>query len=667
MNTDKATFPLLPSKSTLARMSNFPSTVYNLEESSTLYKFIDAIVGDPGIGALKKELLISRMNQRLDTTFFSDLDRVFGNLGRITRLASESYTINPSIDLLTTEEWDEIRVKDSWYRARIKDFFAALALGGSPAGLKRMVRAAIGVDAEIYELWKFQDYFSEIYGIDDIETLTNLVRNPSFEYGTTDWSILTGGTGASLATATSPAGSVETGTKSLFFTTGTTVTNPVIQMINIPATPLKQYTFSFYYYAPTIDVLTTANLIVINKNAADGTISTLTSTNQTLVATTRTRLSYTFTTPALTDHVTIQIRLNGSVTTPTKTFYVDSAQLSAGAIQTYFDGDTSGYRWTGVAGESASVKASPIDALSRLKVPSRNEIVIYPHKETLTVVEKEMIREMVTRLAPVDSVITIKNTGYAVNVPIAHTFATADSTYFQIDQYVTGLNIQGLTEDEEPNASYRWLQNGVEALAPNPAFLESQEYSQYYLYTTNDKSSIDSVQYFKETMAGAVSSEADYKIIEKSVSSWSQWTFFDKVDSPDNYPGGKNGRNPRETPAVTKSGAPYIFAYASQQTYVDQMKVVLNSIGGQTRTFKEIDELMPGSNQNVNKGFSLTLLTEKGEYTETMYRIPISATESVINSWKAEQAIADTAPVRASTITSGWYNRPFNVTPAFSI
>jgi len=100
-------------------MRHFPSPLYQVNESSTLYKYIDALVGDGGAGSLKKQLLITRLNQNLDTTYFTDLDRVFGNLGNIARTASETYVIDPSSDILTTAEWDEVRIKDAWYRARI--------------------------------------------------------------------------------------------------------------------------------------------------------------------------------------------------------------------------------------------------------------------------------------------------------------------------------------------------------------------------------------------------------------------------------------------------------------------------------------------------------------------------------------------------------------------
>jgi hypothetical protein len=655
---DKATFPLLPTKDTQQRMANFPGSVFQVNESSTLYKYIDAIVGDSGAGALKKELLIARLNQKIDTTYFNDLDRIFGNLGRITRIVSESYSINPSTDLLTTAEWDEIKIKDAWYRARIKDFFAALALGGTPDGLRKMVKAAIGVDCEIYEMWKFQDYYREIYGVPDLEAISNLIPTPSFEFGFTGLGMIAG-TGASLIIDSSLPVTIQSGTKSIKFSTGTTTTNPLVGSITtIQASPSKQYTFGAYYYRPaTNTVTTTANVLIYSYDINNVQLSLQTSSNINLLADTLDRLLYTFTTPANTYRIGFQIQFNGTVTTPAVLLYLDALSLTAGTVQAYFDGQTPGYRWTGEAGNSYSIKASPIDALSRLKVPARNEIIIYPHKSSLTVLEKELVREMTKRVAPVDSIITIRNSGYAVNVPIAVNFVTADSTYFQINSYVTGSGIVGLTEDEEENATHRWLQEGVEALAPNQAFMESQEYSQYYIFTDDSQSSIDSVKYFRQDGDGNEVAEQDYKIIEKTISSWSQWTLFDVADSPDKFPGGKNGVTPFHAPAINRNGSPYVFSYTSQLDYINQMKVLLNSVSGQTRTFKDVDTGDP--TKNYDQAFALDLLTaEKGEYTEIEYRLPIAATESIINTWKPEEAMANKAPVKASTVTTGWYNRP---------
>ena len=154
---DQAPVPLLPTKSTSWRMRSFDPSVYKTSQGSNLYNFVDAMTGDGGVGTLKKQLLIARLSQSINSTYFSDLDDIFGTFAQLTRFASESYSYNTSTDILTTDQWDEVYIKDSWYRARIKNFFLALAMGTSPDGMRMMVKAAISSDCDIYELWKFID------------------------------------------------------------------------------------------------------------------------------------------------------------------------------------------------------------------------------------------------------------------------------------------------------------------------------------------------------------------------------------------------------------------------------------------------------------------------------------------------------------------------------
>jgi hypothetical protein len=158
-------------------MRSFSPTVYRNEEGSNLYNFMDALIGDGGVGTLKKQLLLARLSQSLDTTYFSDLDDIFGTMTQLTRFASESYSYNPSTDILTSDQWDEIQIKDSWYRARIKMFFKAIALGGSPDGLRLLVKSAISADCDIYEMWKFTDGYISYPSLVALSQTGGVARN----------------------------------------------------------------------------------------------------------------------------------------------------------------------------------------------------------------------------------------------------------------------------------------------------------------------------------------------------------------------------------------------------------------------------------------------------------------------------------------------------------
>lgn len=150
-------FPLMPPKSTELRLMSFDEYVYTGTPSTVLYKLIDALCGTTGAGALVNQVFLARLSTALETIYFNDLDYIFGKVSFLARSPEESYTYNPMTDMLTADQWNEVRVKDAWYRARIKDFFVACGLGGTPDGIRMCVQAALAVDCDIHEVWRYED------------------------------------------------------------------------------------------------------------------------------------------------------------------------------------------------------------------------------------------------------------------------------------------------------------------------------------------------------------------------------------------------------------------------------------------------------------------------------------------------------------------------------
>jgi hypothetical protein len=140
-------------------MAHFDPYIYNTTSSSLLYKILSAACGDSGVGQLLKEIGFTRGGAGLETIYFNDLDYVFGNLSFLGRTTAEQYAWDPMTDMLNASQWDEVRVKDAHYRARVKGFFKACGLGGTPAGIRECIQAAISVDCDIYENWEYLDYF----------------------------------------------------------------------------------------------------------------------------------------------------------------------------------------------------------------------------------------------------------------------------------------------------------------------------------------------------------------------------------------------------------------------------------------------------------------------------------------------------------------------------
>ena len=151
--------PFVAPVSTEGRMLSFDENIYTGTNDTLIYKLVDALCGSTGAGQLVSQVMLNTFQGALDTTYGSDLDYFFGNVGLLPRSPSESYAYDPSVDLLTADQWTEVEIKDSWYRARIKDFWIACGLGGTPEGIRMAVQAALSVDCTVFEVWRYLDNF----------------------------------------------------------------------------------------------------------------------------------------------------------------------------------------------------------------------------------------------------------------------------------------------------------------------------------------------------------------------------------------------------------------------------------------------------------------------------------------------------------------------------
>lgn len=426
-------FPLMPPRSNEARLLHFDETAWKIDSNSVVYKLVDALCGDAGAGDLKKASFLKRLSTTLENIYFSDLDYIFGGMGFLSRATEESYPYDPANDMLTAAQWDEVRVKDAWYRARIRDFFVAAGMGGTPQGIRMATIAATSADCDIYEVWRYLDNFG--------------------------------------------------------------------------------------------------------------------------------------------------------------------------------------------------IRA----ALGRSPVSTRTEFVVKPHKATLTEKEKRLLLQMLNRIAPADTVVTVNTVGLAVHTPVRVKTAAADSSYFEVQKVVTGSPVLAdlpapelLAIDLRP--SEQWLLSGDPTTAPYAAFNITQEYGYYYLASGGARSVIDSVQYGTlspslDPNSGAIKTEPNfesYQVIEQ----FTPWTDYAVADSPDNYPGGKFGRTPNAAPAINPDGSPYTFQYASQKAYVDTVKASVLAAGGQA------DDLR--------------------------YRLPIIASSTTKRVFTPDLAVAWNPPIKDSTVTKSW-------------
>lgn len=480
-------FPYIPSRSTALYMDSFDPAVYKRTDS-VLFKFVDALVGTSGAGSLINQTFMSNLSAALDTCFFHELDYIVGNMRFLARTTAESYPYDPSADLLTSDQWDEVRVKDAWFRSRIKEYFAACQLGGTPEGIKKCVNAIIGTDCTIQEVWRYIDNF----GLED------------------------------------PLGRAD----------------------------------STNHYAVT--------------NLKTG----------------------------------FEVMFSGT-----------NALASANSFK--------------------NAQSTPND-WERRTVRPRNEVVIRPHKSSLHPIELRALRELLGRMLPLETIITVDTEGLQVSTPVPVASAAADSSYYEVIKQVIPSPLVAQMPDPEflpidllPGE--QWLlkktehkgffselleflsKNKNKREAPYAAFMQSAQHSYYYLAGGGKSSAIDSITYGTLQADGSVKPEQNYQLYQQD-SSYTGWISYEKADSPDNFPGGKFGQHPGYAPALNPDGTPYNFTYNSQQEFVTDMIDKIKKMGG---------------------------IAE-----QSRYKLPIQKNQTVVYSYYPDYAVANFPPAKESSVSA---------------
>lgn len=259
----------------------------------------------------------------------------------------------------------------------------------------------------------------------------------------------------------------------------------------------------------------------------------------------------------------------------------------------------------------------------------RSEVTVVPHKTDITERENRLVLQMISRIKNVDTVVTINSQGLSVHAPVDVQAISSDSTYYQVEKVVTGSPV--LSELPPPEVlsvdldiTEQWLKPNSPELAPYAQFNITQEYGYYYLVSGGKRSPIDQVSYGVLQSDGTVKNEPVFDWYEQT-EQFGPWTTYEKADSPDNYPGGKNGLTPNAAPALNRDRSGYRFPWNSQAEYVAWKRAKVLSVGGEAN---DVRYRMPGEKVNVSK-----------------------------RSYTPDLAIAYTAPTRDSTVTSSWTSR----------
>lgn len=152
-----ATGMVLPDVATYDRLSHFPEELYDLRPESHLVRFLKTLLGESGVGQLRKRYLLCQLEQALDSTHFYDLDRFYGSLFGARRGILGALPVDPMTTVCTPDGWDEIAEYDARFRERVIKLARAITLGGTPMGMQALAEALTGVECDVYEVWAILD------------------------------------------------------------------------------------------------------------------------------------------------------------------------------------------------------------------------------------------------------------------------------------------------------------------------------------------------------------------------------------------------------------------------------------------------------------------------------------------------------------------------------
>jgi hypothetical protein len=158
--TVTVTNPIVPDRNVADRLNNFDPEIYDLRPQSHIMKLLKVLLGGSGAGGLRKQSGIARLQNTLSGMHFLDLDRFYGALFGIQRTGVEVQiddTFDPYHDAATSDTWDDIHARDSFYRDRLIKFAKTIYSGGSAYGLRAMAEALIGSECNLYESWEWVD------------------------------------------------------------------------------------------------------------------------------------------------------------------------------------------------------------------------------------------------------------------------------------------------------------------------------------------------------------------------------------------------------------------------------------------------------------------------------------------------------------------------------
>lgn len=142
--------PLGGPKHPVSYLDAFPESLYNKSLDSNLVALMYTLLGPAGLGTLKQNYLIARLNVENGGLRTAELDAFYAEPFSFARLAFETYT-DDTEGLLDHEQAEAIAESDSSYKNRAINYLKAIRAGGTILGIELAAKSALNRDVEIVE------------------------------------------------------------------------------------------------------------------------------------------------------------------------------------------------------------------------------------------------------------------------------------------------------------------------------------------------------------------------------------------------------------------------------------------------------------------------------------------------------------------------------------
>lgn len=573
-------FPYIPSRSTAVYTQGFDPSIFRTDTSSKLWNFLDALIGTTGAGSLINQVFFTNLGAAIETCYFHELDYIVGNINFLSRTTAESYPYDPASDQLTSDQWDEVRVKDAWFRARIKDFFEACQLGGTPEGIRKAVSAAIGTDCTIQETWRYIDNF----GLAEFLGRTESTNHYAVTNLKTGFEVMFSGDNA-LSAANSFKASQSPSTdweRRVIRPRNEVVIRPHKQSVSPVEMRLLRQLLNRMLPMETVITVSTEGLgvstpVKISAAAADASYYEVVKQ-------------------------VIPSPLVGQMPDP-EFLPIDLLPGEAWLLQNKIPP----WNLTGTISISGRTVTGSGTAFLTELAGHAGSTLRYPSGAGLVSLGSGPYIKFGSDYRKVARVMS--NTEARLVSPFPTDVSASTSLMATMEPPPRGLFSKSL-ESSKPTSNKRE--------APYAAFMQTSQYGYYYLFGGSD-SPIDSVTYGTLESDGTIKAEQNYRIYQQN-SAYTEWISYEKADSPDNYPGGKFGQHPGYKPALNPDGTPYSFPYDSQSQFVTEITEKITAMGGIA--------------------------------TPDHYRLPIQKNQTIVYSYYPEYAVSNFPPTKESTVSA---------------